>query len=171
MKKRNKWVIDADIAQSSGKTEHPVSKSCRIFLNFIRDKGYFIVMNKELINEWNQHKSYYAKKWLASMHARKKIIKNSDDLSFEQKIIISPNLTEKQKKAALKDIHLLNASKNHGKTIASGDDAARKIYVVLAVSHHEISNILWINPKTNSNEIIDYVKNVKKAKNEWFLNK
>ncbi|SEH04160.1 hypothetical protein [Candidatus Venteria ishoeyi] len=171
MKKRDKWVIDADIAHSSGTTEHPISRSCRLFLDFVRKQGYFIVMNKELMNEWNQHKSIYAKKWLVSMYARKKIIRHNDGkFDFEQKIA-SSSLRNKQKNAALKDIHLLNASRSYGKTIASGDDAAREIYVILAASHKEIAEFLWVNPKNISETLIDYIENSKSAKPEWYLDR
>ncbi|MEY2976905.1 MAG: hypothetical protein ACO31I_14770 [Prochlorotrichaceae cyanobacterium] len=171
MKKRDKWVIDADIARSSGTTEHPVSKSCREFLDFIRDQGYFVVMNAALSSEWNQHHSIYAKRWLASMYARKQVIRHEDGgFNFEQKII-SSSLSDVQKDAALKDMHLLNASRNHGKTIASGDNTAREIYVVLAISYREIADFFWVNPKNESQMLIEYISNSKSSKAEWYLSK
>jgi len=171
MKRLRRWVIDADIARSSGTTEKPVSKSCRIFLDFIREQGYFIVMNTTLNEEWNKHQSIYAKKWLASMYAKKKVLRHKDkNFDFEQKIT-SSGLSDLEKNIALKDVHLLNASRDYGKTIASGDDKARSTYVALAVLYKEISDFLWVNPKNDLEILLEYMKNSKLAKAEWYLNK
>ncbi len=80
-------------------------------------------------------------------------------------------MSDVQKDAALKDMHLLNASRNHGKTIASGDNTAREIYVVLAISYREIADFFWVNPKNESQMLIEYISNSKSSKAEWYLSK
>jgi hypothetical protein len=66
-------VIDADIARSSGTSEHPVSSNARKLLNLVRSEGHHIAMCPMLRAEWKKHQSGYAARWLSSMIAKRKV--------------------------------------------------------------------------------------------------
>lgn len=66
-------VIDADIARSSGTSEHPVSSGSRALLDSVTKNGHKIVICPKLMNEWKNHRSLFARKWLASMIAKRKV--------------------------------------------------------------------------------------------------
>lgn len=167
MKDRKYWVIDADIARASGISENPISSNCRSFLCHIKENNKHIVMNKDLMDEWKKHRSLYSKQWLSNMIARKKFLFDRNNSFNDQ--IDECGLSEKQVKIAYKDSHLINASLDNGKSIASGDDTAREIYVIIAENCNEIINLLWVNPKTSADIIVDACEKKQAANSEWFL--
>lgn len=137
-------VIDADIARSSGLTEHPVSSGSRQLLESVAGGGHILVMCPTLRSEWKTHKSGFATRWMAAMFARKKI----------QLVNPTPNITNhitekvadgKEKEIALKDSHLLDAAIEADKIVASNDDRARSAFCNIATGKKEIGNIMWLN--------------------------
>ena len=137
-------VIDADIARSSGTSEHPVSSGSRKLLQNVLTNGHYIVMCPVLYAEWNKHKSSYASRWLVSMIARKKlitIIPNNEIQSF-----IDKNIPEsKQKDIAAKDSHLIDAALFTGKFIVSNDDIARNVFSHFSLEYALIKTVIWFN--------------------------
>ncbi len=170
-KKRDKWVIDADIVRSAGKSEHPRSKSCRLFLQEIKNQeNCYLCMDSTLSLEWHKHKSVFSIRWYASMVAKKRIIHIKESpFSFEEKIKNSDNLTKNQKKAALKDVHLINIATKCNKKIASGDDTAKNIYIILSNNNTELKKIIWLNPIIEHEAVISYLKNKHNLNRSWYL--
>ncbi|MEX5353671.1 hypothetical protein WCE02_20235 [Pseudomonas juntendi] len=137
-------VIDADIARSSGETEHPISSGSRRLLEAVSISGHKLALCPTLRAEWRKHQSRFAIKWLASMYARKKI--SSINPQPEIATHILENIPDgKEKKIALKDCHLLDAAFNTGKIIASNDATARSAFCNIATSKKEICTISWFN--------------------------
>lgn len=163
MNRKNNWVIDADIARSAGETEHPFSKNCRLFLSEIKSLEKKVCFNDKLKDEWNKHKSIYAKKWLASMYARRKVELYKPNITLCSAVEES-HLSINEKKIAIKDLHLVELSCYLDKTIASGDDKARLVFVKLTKESKIINRIIWINPKKDGNKIISKL-NVKLSDN------
>lgn len=138
------FIVDADIARSSGMTEHPVSSGSRKLLDSLAKNGHKAVMCPNLRREWSKHKSMYATRWLASMIARKKVIfiasKNKIKETIEERVEDC-----KEKEIALKDSHLIDAALQADKIIASNDSIARNVFCGLSVKVTEISNVSWFN--------------------------
>jgi hypothetical protein len=66
-------VVDACVARSAGGTEHPQSSCCRDALLAILTICHRVVMTEAVQDQWNDHRSRFARKWLTSMWARKKV--------------------------------------------------------------------------------------------------
>lgn len=138
------FIVDADIARSSGMTEHPVSSGSRKLLDNLAKNGHKAVMCPNLRQEWSKHKSMYATRWLASMIARKKVIFISSNTQIK-KTIEEKVADCKEKEIALKDSHLIDAALQADKIIASNDSVARNVFCELSVKISEISNVSWFN--------------------------
>jgi hypothetical protein len=67
-------VIDASIARSAGESINSTSSNCRIFLETVMQEGYLLVMTREIKQEWDNHQSRFARTWLLSMVAKKKVV-------------------------------------------------------------------------------------------------
>ncbi len=168
MSKKYLTVIDADIARSSGTTDHPVSSGSRILLDAVSNNGHISVMSKELLAEWKKHRSMYAKKWLASMFARKCV-----QLIQPKKVVddlIDAHISdEKSSKIAHKDSHLVDLSLESGKFIASNDDNARVVFVELGKACKILQKIAWVNAANDSSFIQDYFSLVTKDNSNFML--
>ena len=143
------FIIDADIARSAGTTEHPISSGSRKLLENVALNGHVAAMCPNLRQEWRNHQSIFATKWLASMIAKKKVnfIKPTQDIrNFIEKNIVDC----KNKEIALKDAHLLDAALKSDKIIASNDNTARAVFCELSKKNGSISTISWFNSISDS---------------------
>ncbi|HEU0047324.1 MAG TPA: hypothetical protein VFQ43_06945 [Nitrososphaera sp.] len=61
------------------------------------------------------------------------------------------SLTQAQKKAALKDFHLVSAALATEQTILSNDDEARNIFAAAAAEIEQFQRLIWVNP-SNAHE-------------------
>lgn len=139
-------VIDADIARSSGETEHPVSQCSRQCLEQIQKSSLIVAMCLELQAEWRKHKSRYASLWYTTMVKRgrtRTISLTHPLLNWDDVTIIS----QEQKPIAQKDEHLvrLALSVNECHFIASNDDKSRKIFATIH-SEHIRKELAWFVP-------------------------
>ncbi|WP_148293053.1 hypothetical protein [Comamonas sp. B-9] len=147
MAAKHKVVIDANVARSSGETEHPVSKSCRDTLESIAKNNHSFVACKTLLGEWRKHQSKYSTKWLAAMFARRQIeiIEHKDESKNK---IASSKAEEKFKDAALKDSHIIDAAQYMGNFVTSRDDLAKQAFASIPELTAATKNITWMNPVT-----------------------
>ena len=150
-------VIDADIARASGLSEHPVSKNSRKLLEHIMKCGHSIPMCPTLRREWNKHRSNYAKRWLASMIAKKRV-KFVEDKNSCIKNYISQNMEEgKLKQITIKDAHLVDLALIEDKLVISNDDIARAAFCEISKNCLEITPIIWLNAVSNREFILQYL--------------
>jgi len=147
-------IVDADIARSSGMREHPVSRNSRESLEFIIENDLKIAMCRELLNEWNKHKSIFARTWLSSMYAKKKVVPIKP-LSKAIEKINNSEITSKEHSIASKDAHLIDAALHTDKVILSNDDNARKVFCKISEKHKDLQSIRWFNVVNHSAEACD----------------
>lgn len=161
--KKFKIVIDADIAHSAGMTDHPVSSSCRSFLNQVSLNGHNPVFCSSLSLEWKNHASGYSKKWLASMVASRKMIfiKNPIASTKEKLNLIETSDPHKTKlvKIALKDAHLIDLAKVAGKIVTSCDDNAKNAFCRIEEIADDIKIISWMHPIANQSDLSKLLTN------------
>jgi len=142
-------VVDADIARSSGNTEHPISIHARKVLEEIKSNGHVCVMCPTLQAEWNKHKSNYATRWYTSMVARRKI-KRGNYIS-DVKNHIELNVTEsKIKNIAIKDAHLIDIALAESGIIISNDNNARVAFCEIGNGYKKIQTIIWLHSVKDS---------------------
>lgn len=137
-------VIDADIARSSGTSEHPTSSRSRALLNNVSKHGHFANLCPILLGEWKNHRSLFAKKWLASMIARKKVNFINPEKQVGN-IIKNRIVSESDQSVAIKDVHLVDAALASDKVIASNDNNSRIVFCCLADTCGLIKDVKWFN--------------------------
>lgn len=138
------FVIDADIARSSGTAEHPFSSGSRKLLESLSKNGHKIAMCPNLRKEWKKHQSLFATKWLASMVAKKKVSFIAP--SEKTKAFLEKHIEDcKDKVIAMKDSHLIDAALAADKIIASNDNRAKSAFCRLSVKNREIGTVSWFN--------------------------
>lgn len=149
-------VIDADVARASGSKEakNPRAKQCRDFLQTVLSVCHRVVMTRTISDEWKNHQSRFARRWLVSMKARRKIVKidPSKDTTLRE-IIKNTTHDENKIDVLLKDIHLLEAAMKTDNIIISLDETVRKLLANVAKSVGEIRDIIWVNPERTEEEI------------------
>jgi hypothetical protein len=152
-------VIDASIAGAAGRTDHPVSKACRDFLEDVRTICHRVVMTREISDEWNRHQSRFAVSWRSSMFARKKVVRAEvAPNEILRTSIQNSGLTENECAAALKDTHLIEASMENDFRVVSLDEAARAIFRKAAPRVVLLRPVLWANPAKEEDRIIEWLE-------------
>lgn len=146
-------VVDADIARSSGKTEHPISSGSRALLEGVSSNGHKLTMCPSMMTEWKKHKSLFAKKWLSSMIAKKKVV-FVNPVPQVHDVINMGFIEETKVKIAEKDAHLVDAAIFSDRVIASNDDRARSVFCELSNNCGDLKTIKWFNA-ISDREFID----------------
>jgi hypothetical protein len=110
---KKKIVIDANVARSAGgKNIHPSvpSENCTLFLKKVIEKNkMYVLFDQNLLLEWKNHASAYAKKWLLELTARKRNEKIDEELLQNKKTELSKCLKThgNELKHAKKDAHII----------------------------------------------------------------
>lgn len=146
-------VVDADVARSSGETEHPVSSSCRRALTLMLSNQHYFVACPQVRAEWRKHASGFAKRWLSSMIARKQVafITSSPDFATA---LAQIEMDDRTKSIAQKDAHLIDAARAKGLFVTSRDDNARKCIRDIIALNELCRGVAWVNPVSES-EILE----------------
>ncbi|WP_164114947.1 hypothetical protein [Stenotrophomonas maltophilia] len=151
--KKLEVVVDADVARSSGETEHPISSSCRRALNLMSENQHYFVACPKVLAEWRKHASGFAKRWLNNMIARKRVafITASPDYASA---LAEIDMDDKKKGIAQKDAHLIDAARAKGLFVTSRDDTARTSIQGISELSDLCRGIAWVNPVSEA-EILE----------------
>jgi precorrin-6B methylase 2 len=120
-------------------------------------------MTPAIYQEWKQHQSLFAKKWLRCMIAKKKMITgiNLTDSEIKQ---LRENIEEfdtssNKVKAMLKDVHLLEAALATDCVVISSDETVRHLFSDLSQQLVSVKGIAWVNPTKVLESTIDWLEN------------
>jgi hypothetical protein len=153
-------VIDASIARAAGDVSmHPTSRSCREFLQAVRQHGHRMAMTEPIQEEWNKHQSRFARGWRTSMVARKRI----------EFVEVAPHLTLEKRVARVvadeflaviidKDRRLIEAALVTEKRVTSLDDHVRKHLQDHLPRLPEVRSICWVNPCTSEEGAVAWLE-------------
>jgi hypothetical protein len=152
-------VIDATVACAAGETEHLVSSACRSFLQEVLKICHRVVLTPEISAEYKEHRSYFFHKWLASMWARKKVLRPGpvENAGLRQ-TIHSLDLTASVREAILKDIHLVEAAFATDHAVASLDDSARRYLRQITEHVRSLRSLVWVNPAKDDEHATDWLR-------------
>ena len=183
-------VIDASVLKASGdeNATYPTSKHCYQFLQNVLEICHRAVLTRALETEWNNHRSRFGQAWRGKMERKGKLIrvKSLEESDLRAKIYmtdsflanymsesLSENLTEKNRSAVKKDIHLIEAALATDKIVVSLDDnTARRFFALAAQGVEELSElkaIAWVNPDKPDESPIEWLKNGANAEPERML--
>jgi ABC-type iron transport system FetAB ATPase subunit len=170
-KNSKRLVIDASVLTASGdeNATFPTSKHCHQFLQNVLEICHRVVLTRALETEWNNHKSRFGQAWRGNMEKRGKLVrvKSLEDSELRAKIymadILLENLTEKQRLAVKKDIHLIEAALATDKIVVSLDDNTARRFFALSAQEvealRELKAIAWVNPDKPDETQIEWLKN------------
>jgi hypothetical protein len=155
-------VVDASIARAAGGGEatHPTSKHCRDVLQAILTICHRLVMTPDISGEWKAHQSRFARQWLVSMTARKKVVYRADAAThraLHDKIVSSSSDTTAQEIMG-KDILLVTAALLTDKIVISLDEAARAQFAAASGRVGELKSIMWVNPRAAGEQSLTWLK-------------
>lgn len=155
MVSQRRLVIDPSIARAAGGVDavFPTSKICRDTLSEVLTIGHQLVMTTDLRDEWRRHQSRFARTWLVSMYARRKV-HTADDVSRNESLRLGLIRTAElavQRAAILKDCHLVEAALATDRAILSLDERMRALLHRAAASVEDLQQVAWVNP-TNAAE-------------------
>lgn len=156
-------VVDASVARSSGGEEatYPTSKNCRDCLKTILVLPHRVVMSKPISDEWSKHKSQFARTWLVSMTAKKRILRVEPEPIDEAIRLKISKTTESQREveAMLKDIHLIEAALATDHTVIALDEIVRALFGTACQTIGQMKNIVWINLDKPEEQISVWLEN------------
>ena len=154
-------VVDASVARSSGGEDatYPTSKNCRDCLKKIRALSHVVVMSTPIRDEWNKHKSSFAREWLASMVARKRVLRIEPEMLKElrqklEEIAGSP----KDAAAMLKDVHLIEAALVTDQTVIALDEIVRALFRASCPSAGVMRVVVWVNPDKAEEDVFAWLE-------------
>jgi hypothetical protein len=114
-----------------------------------------------------KHRSRFAYGWLASMWARKKVVRPGpvENAGLRQ-TIHSLELTDSVREAILKDIHLVEAAFATDQVVASLDETARRHFRQITEHAESLKSLAWVNPAEDDEHATDWLREGAKADEE-----
>ena len=158
--------MDASVAGAAGTTMSPTSKRCRDFLLTLRDETECrVVMPGQLKDEWDRHRSLFARAWLTNMTQRGRVINDPVEPSAKMRRKIEGAAATKKKEAdaLLKDFHLIEAAIANDRTVVSLDEIVRRLFKAAAQSVEAIRKIVWVNPVKPAEDAVGWLRGGAKA--------
>ncbi len=146
MTPKRSWVlvIDASVLRSAGTSEHSVSRACRACLEGVREICHRVILTPALSDEWKRHRSGFSAKWMASMTAKKKIVRAKPARRMEP--IDTQELTSREIRALGKDVHLLEAALAADRVIVTCDAELQDILAKTRRGARLLRKLRWIDP-------------------------
>jgi len=122
-------------------------------------------MPGQLRDEWERHRSLFARTWLTAMVSRRRVV--FGDVPPKHKMrraILRAAATKPMEVAALeKDFHLIEAAIDNDRTVVSLDEVVRKLFKAAAQSVAAIRKVVWVNPVNSAEEAVEWLKGGAKA--------
>jgi hypothetical protein len=165
-------VIDSSIAHAAGPegATHPTAKHCRDFLLAVLRICHRIGMSPAAAEEWKRHRSGFARQWLVSMHARKKVVPiDAMEVPAMRQALAKFATSDSARDAMLKDAHLVEAALRSDKRIAALDDTARWLFAEIATRYKPIRSVCWANPDSEFGEVIEWLDANAPLAARWLL--
>lgn len=142
-------VVDADILGAAGGQPNPDCRgvAVRAFLIAVLSICHRVVVTPAISGEWKRHASRFSRQWRVSMEARKKIIRlDAPEDARLRKQLARAIPVRRDKEAALKDVHLIEAARAADGIVASLDEKARQIFASACVPIPDLASLTWVNP-------------------------
>jgi hypothetical protein len=115
--------------------------------------------------EWRRHQSKFARRWRLAMYAKKKIVllEEGQDPGLVDRILRTSR-NDEQRQAMLKDVPLIRAALQADYIVVSRDENARELFQI-----RELSTITWVNPVSEPERILGWLREGAPAVDEWKL--
>lgn len=137
-------VVDADVARSCGHPDAPAARAqtCRDVLDAVRTAPLDVVMSREISEEWLEHASRYASKWLVKMRSSRRVVEVEPPHHGPTRRACH-SLPNGVAALVRKDLHLVEAALATDRRVVSLDKRVRHHLTGLAQRIGELKRILW----------------------------
>lgn len=159
-------VIDSSVATASGgkAAAHATAVGCRDFLLAVLKICHKAVMTADIQKEWDDHQSDFARGWRVQMRSKKKLIDPDVSPSTTLRSRIEDTATNKgDRKAILKDAHLIEAAIATDSIVISLDESARRLFFEATSSVKALRKVIWVNPGNTDEQPIQWLEKGAKA--------
>ncbi len=173
-KRARRLVVDASVAGAAGAATAtaPVSTLCRDFLKTLREETRCrVVMPPELKDEWEEHTSRFARRWLTAMTSQGRVIFDDVPASVRMRREIERAAAKNQREAAAlrKDFHLIEAAIATDRNVVSLDEIVRRLFKTSAQSVVAIKKVVWVNPANTAERPLTWLRDGAKAEHVRML--
>jgi hypothetical protein len=162
-KRGRRLVVDASVAGAAGgKTATaPTSTRCRDFLLTLQQKTECcVVMPGQLKDEWERHRSLFARTWLTAMASRRRVVFGDVPPSnkMRREIVRAAATKPTEVDALEKDFHLIEAAIANDRTVVSLDEVVRRLFKAAAQSVEAIRKVVWVNPVKPVEDAVEWLR-------------
>jgi len=167
-KRGRRLVVDASVAGAAGgKTATaPTSTRCRDFLLTLQQgTECSVVMPRQLRDEWERHRSRFARTWLTAMASRRRVDFGAVPPSnkMRRKIERAAATKKREADALLKDFHLIEAAIDNDRAVVSLDEIVRRLFKAAAQRVEAIRKVVWVNPVKPAEDAVEWLRGGAKA--------
>jgi len=119
-----------------------------------------MVMTPRIQQEWNENQSGFARRWRASMVARKKVVFLDDPMRGSLRAEIDRQaLNRRDFEEILNDVHLIEAALATDSIVISADQEARRLFSSMAQKGvGELRPVVWVNPGVPEETGIEWLR-------------
>jgi hypothetical protein len=142
-----RYVVDATVAQAAGSSEARVSRRCREFLMDMYIICHRVVVTKEIVREWDVHRSKFFVMWLSWMKKKNKLADCGDcTLPSLRRALEGLDCEDVERETMLDDLHLVEAALAADRRIVSLDRHARTLFEGVAGGVEGPDRVEWLDP-------------------------
>jgi hypothetical protein len=149
------------VGRAAGESEHPISSKCRAFLEEVLKICHRVTLTAALLEEWNRHRSRFAKTWLVSMYARKKV--DRFDIEADQALrarVSAAATSQEERDGMLKDLHLVEAALQADAPVVSLDEMTARVPLRSASrTVRRLRSVVWVNPTADDENTLEWLRN------------
>lgn len=128
-------------------------------------------MPPKLKDEWDAHKSLFARTWLTAMASRGRVIFDEvpPGKRMRREIEKAGAANQRDVAALRKDFHLVEAAIATDRTVVSLDETVRQLFMAAAQGVAAITKVVWVNPTITAEQPVTWLKNGAKPENARML--
>jgi hypothetical protein len=180
-KASRRLVIDASVARSATLADNPTSISCRRFLEAVLNVCHKVVLSKEIEQEWqdvalrvhgkgDEVRIRFLANWMLAMGRKRKLLRPMivRDAALRAKIN-RMGLPGGSRQEIEEDFHLVEAAIAHDRIVVSRDDSVHEILRSITGNCAEIRKVMWCNPVTLADEVLDWLSKGAPVVKVWQL--
>lgn len=163
-------MVDASVARAAGGTEAKaqVARACRDALHAMRDAGLGLYLSPQIRGEWDTHMSRFARTWLLSMTARKRVERGTPPPHAAIRRALRRKQRDGSTLAAVeKDLPLIDAALASERRVLSLDDRAQRQFAALARTVRALREVHWAGPHQDG--CVEWIRGGAQNDHRWHL--
>lgn len=127
-----------------------------------------IAMTPAIRGEWDNHQGNYARRWRTLMVSRKKLVAlKSPETTLAAEIADLEVVGAGQRRAMIKDSHLIDAALMTDRRIVALDERARGLFCSASAVIRRIEGVHWVNPADNPADKVEWLEAGARDRAAW----